>query len=144
MPKVPRPSVRLHAPKIRVPKVQAPRLGRSGSASHNGHSLPKPSPGEPVNRELIAERDRLLEKFTVMQTDLGGAFYEMAIRDHVKLDVLTRKAAELQRVDVELGQIEEALDQLGTQDTGECASCGAPHEPGARFCSRCGNQLGKN
>jgi hypothetical protein len=144
MPKVPRPAVRLHAPKIKVPKVQAPRLRRSGGASGNGHSGRKPNVEEPVNRELIAERDRLLEKFTVMQTDLGGAFYEMAIRDHVKLDVLTRKAAELQRVDVELGQVEEALERLGAQGTGECPSCGAPYEPGARFCSRCGNQLAKD
>lgn len=141
MPKVPRPTVRLQAPKVKVPKVQAPRLGRPGGATHNGHSGRKPSPEEPVNRELIAERDRLLEKFTVMQTDLGGAFYEMAIRDHVKLDVLTRKAAELQRVDIELGQIEEALDRLGADATGECARCGTPYDPGARFCSRCGNEL---
>jgi RNA polymerase-binding transcription factor DksA len=141
MPKVPRPTVRLQAPKIKVPKVQAPRLGRAGGATHNGHSGRKPSPEEPVNREVIAERDRLLEKFTVMQTDLGGAFYEMAIRDHVKLDVLTRKAAELQRVDIELGEIEEALDRLGAATTGECARCGTPYEPGARFCSRCGNEL---
>ena len=56
--------------------------------------------------ELLAQRDRLLEKFTVMQADLGGAFYEMAIRDHVRLDVLTRKAAELQRVDAELLAVE--------------------------------------
>ena len=144
MPKVPRPAVRLHAPKIKVPKVKAPRLGRSGGTSHNGHSGRKPSPEEPVNRELIAERDRLLEKFTLMQTDLGGAFYEMAIRDHVKLDVLTRKAAELQRVDIELGQVEEALQQLGAQANGECPSCGTPYEPEARFCSRCGNQLAKD
>ena len=41
-----------------------------------------------------------------MQADLGGAFYEMAIRDHVRLDVLTRKAAELQRVDAELLAVE--------------------------------------
>ena len=96
---------------------------------------------QPVNRELIAERDRLLEKFTVMQADLGGAFYEMAIRDHVKLDVLTRKAAELQRVDVELGQVEEALAQLGSESTGKCASCGAAFAPGGRFCSQCGTEL---
>ena len=35
----------------------------------------------------------------------------MAIRDHVKMDVLTRKAAELQRLDIELGEVEEALAQ---------------------------------
>jgi RNA polymerase-binding transcription factor DksA len=143
MPRLPRQAVRLHAPKIKVPKVQAPKLGRSGGASRNGSSRPRSRPEQPVNRELIAERDRLLEKFTVMQTDLGGAFYEMAIRDHVKLDVLTRKAAELQRVDLELSKIEEALDQLASESTGQCASCGAPYEPGARFCSRCGNELAK-
>ncbi|HET9121119.1 MAG TPA: hypothetical protein VFN72_11370 [Solirubrobacterales bacterium] len=143
MPKVPRPAVRLHAPKVKVPKVRAPRLSRSGGTQRNGHSPRKPGAEQPANRELIAERDRLLEKFTVMQTDLGGAFYEMAIRDHVKLDVLTRKAAELQRVDVELGQIEEAIEQLG-DSTGECARCGTAFEPGARFCSRCGNELAKD
>jgi hypothetical protein len=64
-------------------------------------------------RELRAERDRLLEKFTIMQTDLGGAFYEMAIRDHVQLDALTRKAAELQKVDQELAEVEAQLEKLG-------------------------------
>lgn len=59
--------------------------------------------------ELRAQRDRLLEKFTVMQADLGGAFYEMAIRDHVRMDVLTRKAAELQRVDAELLEVDRML-----------------------------------
>ncbi len=142
MGRVPRPAVRLHAPKIRVPKVQAPRLGRNG-ASRNGSRARKPEAQEAASRELIAERDRLLEKFTVMQADLGGAFYEMAIRDHVKLDVLTRKAAELQRVDIELGQVEEALHELASASIGECASCGAPFERGARFCSRCGNELAK-
>ncbi|HET6997002.1 MAG TPA: hypothetical protein VFI03_00300, partial [Solirubrobacterales bacterium] len=72
MPKFPRPAVRLHAPKIKVPRVQAPRLSRSGGTQRNGHSPRKPDAEQPANRELIAERDRLLEKFTVMQTDLGG------------------------------------------------------------------------
>src|SRR3954452_14067430 len=128
MPKVPRPAVRLHAPKIKVPKVQAPRLGRSGGASRNGHPAKAPEV-QPVDRELIAERDRLLEKFTVMQTDLGGAFYEMAIRDHVKLDVLMRKAAELQRVDLELGEVEEALELQRSEATGACSKCGTELTP---------------
>ena len=63
-----------------------------------------------MSDDLRAQRDRLLEKFTVMQADLGGAFYEMAIRDHVRLDVLTRKAAELQRVDAELLAVERRLE----------------------------------
>jgi hypothetical protein len=65
-----------------------------------------------MSEDLIAQRDRLLEKFTVMQADLGGAFYEMAIRDHVRMDVLTRKAAELQRVDAELLATERLLEMF--------------------------------
>jgi hypothetical protein len=65
-----------------------------------------------VNPDLVAQRDRLLEKFTIMQADLGGAFYEMAIRDHVRMDVLTRKAAELQRVDAELLAADRMLELL--------------------------------
>jgi hypothetical protein len=69
--------------------------------------------------DVRAQRDRLLEKFTIMQADLGGAFYEMAIRDHVRMDVLTRKAAELQRVDVELHEAERMLAMLAPEEAGE-------------------------
>jgi hypothetical protein len=137
MPRIPRPAVLLYAPKIKAPKIQPPKLARQ---SRNGATRKKAAP-EPENRELIAERDRLLEKFTVMQADLGGAFYEMAIRDHVKMDVLTRKAAELQRLDIELGEVEAALALQRSDSTGACANCGAEFEPGARFCSRCGEEL---
>jgi zinc-ribbon domain len=135
MTKVPIPAVRLYTPKIKAPKIQAPKLARP---SRNGKSK-KGAP--PENRELIAERDRLLEKFTVMQADLGGAFYEMAIRDHVKMDVLTRKAAELQRLDMELGEVEEALELQRSDSAGTCANCGTEYQPGARFCSSCGEEL---
>jgi len=60
--------------------------------------------------ELLAERDRLTERFALMQSELGGLFYEMAIRDHLQLDVLTAKAAALQRVDAELAEVERRLD----------------------------------
>lgn len=70
-----------------------------------------------MSDDLRAERDRLLEKFTIMQTDLGGAFYEMAIRDHVRMDVLTRKAAELQRVDAELLAAERMLGMVTEGDS---------------------------
>jgi hypothetical protein len=70
-----------------------------------------------MSEDLVAQRDRLLEKFTIMQTDLGGAFYEMAIRDHVRMDVLTRKAAELQRVDAELLAVERMLEMFSAEAT---------------------------
>jgi hypothetical protein len=92
-------------------------------------------------RELLAERERLAERFTMMQADLGGVFYEMAIRDHVRMDVLTRKAAELQRVDAALAQVEAALRGDDAPVVGACPSCGAPHGAQARFCSSCGHSL---
>jgi hypothetical protein len=62
-----------------------------------------------LDPELLARRERLTERFALLQADLGGVFYEMAIRDHVRMDVLTRKAAELQRVDADLEQVEREL-----------------------------------
>jgi hypothetical protein len=101
---------------------------------------PKP-PAKVDDKELVAQRDRLLEKFTVMQADLGGAFYEMAIRDHVRLDVLTRKAAELQRVDAELTAAERLLDVERSDAAGHCPACGSPFAHGVRFCAQCGSSL---
>ncbi|HEU4461946.1 MAG TPA: hypothetical protein VFR75_05085 [Solirubrobacterales bacterium] len=107
----------------------------------------KPTPAQkqplqaPENKELQAQRDRLLEKFTVMQADLGGAFYEMAIRDHVRLDVLTRKAAELQRVDAELLAVERLLELERSDAAGLCPGCSSPYGPADRFCPQCGHSL---
>jgi hypothetical protein len=95
----------------------------------------------PENTELRAQRDRMLEKFTVMQADLGGAFYEMAIRDHVRMDVLTHKAAELQRVDAELLALERMLELERSDAAGNCPSCGTPYGHAVRFCAQCGHSL---
>jgi hypothetical protein len=59
--------------------------------------------------ELLTERDRLTERFALMQAELGGLFYEMAIRDHLQLEVLTAKAAALQQVDAELAELERRI-----------------------------------
>ncbi len=96
---------------------------------------------EPEANELRAQRDRMLEKFTVMQADLGGAFYEMAIRDHVRMDVLTQKAAELQRVDAELLALERMLELESSDAAGNCPGCGAPYGHTVRFCAQCGHPL---
>jgi hypothetical protein len=94
---------------------------------------PAPAPGS----ELLTQRERLTERFALMQSELGGLLYEMAIRDHVKMDVLIDRAAALQRVDVELAQVEHLLE-AGHQSTGgQCPNCGAPHARGAAYCSQC-------
>ncbi len=91
--------------------------------------------------ELVARRDRLAERFTLMQADLGGVFYEMAIRDHVRMDVLTGKAAELQRIDSDLAEVERMLRGYDGPPAGACPTCAAPHGKAASFCSRCGTPL---
>jgi hypothetical protein len=78
-----------------------------------------------------------------MQSELGGLFYEMAIRDHVRMDVLIAKAAELQRVDAELSQVEHLLRGGGGGTIGgQCPQCATPHARGAAFCSQCATPLG--
>jgi hypothetical protein len=90
---------------------------------------------------LSLQRDRLTERFALMQSELGGLFYEMAIRDHVRLDVLVAKAAALQRVDTELAQIEHLLAEGHTTAGGNCPACGAAYARGAAFCAQCAAAL---
>ena len=91
--------------------------------------------------ELGAARERLTERFALMQSELGGLFYEMAIRDHVQMDVLIEKAAALQRVDAELAQIEHLASTADSAVGGNCPSCGAVHARSASFCSHCATPL---
>jgi len=63
--------------------------------------------------ELAAERDRLTERFALMQSELGGLFYEMAIRDHLQLDLLVDRAAALQQVETELRELDRRLAEHG-------------------------------
>ncbi len=90
---------------------------------------------------LAAERERLTERFTIMQAELGGLFYEMAIRDHVRMEVLMRRAAALQRVDAELSHVEHLLATAETGIGGRCPSCGTVHARGAAYCSQCAKAL---
>jgi hypothetical protein len=69
----------------------------------------EPEPKTGPDPDLVAQRDRLVERFAVMQSELGGLFYEMAIRDHVRMNILIQKAAELQRVEAELAAIEREI-----------------------------------
>jgi hypothetical protein len=114
-----------------------------------GESAPVP-PLRP-DPELASRRDRLIERMTIMQSELGGLFYEMAIRDHVRMDVLIAKAAELQEVDTELGELQQRLEGSPQSDAvgpghpaaGQCPACGAAYLPGAAYCSQCAHALAK-
>lgn len=91
--------------------------------------------------ELRRRRDRLAEEVTELHWDLGGLAYEMAIRDHFRLDVLVRRAAVLQERDAELAEVERLLRMEAEGTAGSCGQCGAPHSRGAVFCWQCGRSL---
>ena len=97
---------------------------------------------DPVTRsELRERRDTLAEQVAQLQFDLGGLAYEMAIRDHFRLDVLVRRAAALQELDAQLGEVERLLSLGESATTGACPGCGALHGRGAVYCWQCGNAL---
>ena len=91
--------------------------------------------------ELRQRRLELAERVAALTWDLGGLAYEMAIRDHYRLDVLARKASELQALDAQLGEVQRLLADAEAGIHGECRSCGAVHSRGAAYCWHCGAPL---
>ena len=92
-------------------------------------------------RTCSRRRDALAEQVTELHWDLGGLAYEMAIRDHFRLDVLVRRAAVLQERDAELAEVERLLRMEQDGVAGNCPSCAAPHSRGALYCWQCGTTL---
>jgi hypothetical protein len=119
------------APEGLVPAEQLARLRR-----------PAAPEGAPPDPALLERQDRLVEAFALLQSDLGGLYYEMAIRDSVRPELLARKAAELQRVDVELRGIERLLRSGDAPAAVACRSCGSPAGQADAFCAHCGSPLG--
>lgn len=91
--------------------------------------------------DLQQRRDSLADRLAELQWDLGGLAYEMAIRDHFRLDVLTRQAAKLQQVDAELAEVERMLRLEEASAAGACGHCGALYARGSVFCWQCGKDL---
>ena len=83
--------------------------------------------------ELRRRRYELAERVAELTWDLGGLTYEMAIRDHYRLDVLARRAAELQQADAQLAEVQRLLSGAEGGVHGQCRSCGAVHSRGARY-----------
>jgi ribosomal protein L40E len=91
--------------------------------------------------ELRRLRVELAERVASLTWDLGGLTYEMAIRDHYRLDVLARRAADLQQADAQLSEVERLLAGAHAGVHGACRACGAVHSRGASYCWRCGSPL---
>jgi hypothetical protein len=88
--------------------------------------------------ELRSRRDRLAEEVAELQWALGGLTYEMAIRDHFRLDVLLRRAAMLQERDAELAEVDRLLHMQESSIAGSCPACSAVRSRGAVYCWQCG------
>jgi hypothetical protein len=124
--------------------VAASQAGPSdvgASASGDPTGLPSATPPEDLSVDLAERRDKLAARFAELQWDLGGLVYEMAIRDHMRVEVLVRRAAALQDVDAELGEVERIMRMEESGTAGSCSSCGAPHSSGAVYCWQCGQPL---
>lgn len=127
-------SVRRLAP----PPRRRGRRPAPGGATPAAFGTP-PSRGELI--DLTRRHDELGARVAEMQWDLGGLVYEMAIRDSIRVDVLVRKAAELQGVESELSEVERILRLEQTGTAGECPNCASPHSTSATYCWQCGQPL---
>jgi hypothetical protein len=122
--------------RVRDWKDRRDGLVPDGSGGGAGTAVgPAPDPA------LVRKREALAGEVAEAQFDLGGLAYEMAIRDHFRLDVLTRRAARLQELDAELAETERLLRLADGGASGSCRSCGALHSRGAVFCWQCGSRL---
>jgi hypothetical protein len=120
----------------------APPPADAGAATPAPASTGAPPAQASTRRtDLTRRRDALAAQVTELHWDLGGLAYEMAIRDHFRLDVLVRRAAILQERDAELAEIERLLRMEQNGVAGTCPACAAPHSRGAVFCWQCGTGL---
>ncbi|MFZ2112303.1 MAG: hypothetical protein WAU77_01075 [Solirubrobacteraceae bacterium] len=106
----------------------------------DGLDIQQLGPQQP-DSQLRRRREQLAEDVAELHWNLGGLTYEMAIRDHFRLDVLIRRAAMLQERDAELAEVERMLHMQESGFAGNCASCGAVRSRGAVFCWQCGAQV---
>jgi hypothetical protein len=118
-------------------RMTIPRRKPAGAAPN-----PFAAPAEQADLvDLERRRDQLRARAAELQWDLGGLVYEMATRDHIRVDVLVRRAAALQEADAELNEVERILRTEQTGAAGSCSTCGAPHSSGATYCWQCGMPL---
>jgi hypothetical protein len=144
--------MRLRVPNLKIPGSRPrPAPGatagpQGASAATNGATPPKNNAlsaayGQEFVVDLQRRRDQLVARVAELQWDLGGLVYEMTIRNSIRVEVLVKRAVELQDADAELNEVERILRMEETGTAGSCKSCGAPHSSGATFCWQCGKPL---
>jgi hypothetical protein len=137
--------MKLRAPKLNPPRGARRRKPPAASAASNGHPAPNDALSAAYGQELVIDlqrrRDQLVARVAELQWDLGGLVYEMAVRNSVRVEVLVKRAIELQDADAELNEVERILRMEETGTAGSCKSCDAPHSSGATFCWQCGKPL---
>jgi hypothetical protein len=125
-----KPSSRSQGPAVQPAAGAIVPVGGLGGPALNGSMA-----------DLRHRRRELAERVAELTWDLGGLTYEMAVRDHYRLDVLARRAAELQEADAQLGEVRRLLASADAGIHGQCRSCGAVHSRGAAYCWHCGAGL---
>ena len=124
-------------------KLKTPKRGPAQPATPP--TAPSAALNEAYGQEFVIDlqrrRDQLVARVAELQWDLGGLVYEMAIRNSIKVEVLVKRAVELQDADAELSEVERIVRMEETGTAGSCGSCGAPHSSGATFCWQCGKPL---
>ena len=122
-----------------APKAKA---GANGVAPQAKASTPVSAAyGEEFMVDLRRRRDQLVARVAELQWDLGGLVYEMAIRNSISVELLIKRAVELQDADAELSEVERIVRMEETGTAGSCKYCSAPHSSGATFCWQCGKPL---
>jgi len=129
------PKAPAQAGAVAAPAPASPSVAAGSSA------IPLSQPDAVAGGELASRHEQLARRLAELQWDLGGLAYEMAIRDHFRLDLLVRKAAEQRTVDAELAAVERSLELAQTGAAGSCPSCGALYSRGAVFCWQCGSTV---
>jgi chorismate mutase len=134
-----------------LPVTAAPPASEPGPAPSAAQPAPAQSPPSETTVparsvddavvDLKRRRAQLSARVAELQFDLGGLVYEMAIRDRIRVDVIVKRAAQLQDADAELSEIERILRLEETSTAGSCGNCGAPHSSGAAYCWQCGQPL---
>jgi hypothetical protein len=132
-------------PVTAAPPEAQPRPAPSPTESDSAQSpSPEPVPAHSAGDAVVdlkRRRAQLSARVAELQFDLGGLVYEMAIRDRIRVDVIVKRAAQLQDADAELSEIERILRLEETSTAGSCGNCGAPHSSGAAYCWQCGQPL---